>query len=155
MSVQAARARRRPLRLAFLLGALSLATCSSFGGPTVQDARDQLTDKTGEEILACMGPPASIKDQGPSATWSYTATSPIAASGEVGDPSSATFQYAPFATNQSLEGAGQGGGMPPPKCTVVFGFDQGRVLTIDYLGTWSGRMARSELCGGLVDPCLH
>jgi hypothetical protein len=154
MSVQAARARRRPLTLPILLGALSLATCSSFG-PTVQDAREQLTGLTGDEILACMGPPASIKDQGPSAVWSYSRTSAIGESGEVGDPSSMTFQYSPFTTNQSMDASGNARAMPPPQCTVALGFDQGRVVTVDFRGTWGGRLVRSSLCGGLVEPCLN
>jgi outer membrane protein assembly factor BamE (lipoprotein component of BamABCDE complex) len=120
-----------------------VALCAALGGcafqraEIAQDARAQMVGMTKEQVLACMGAPATKAAEGATEVWGF-------ASGNGTTVASANYdRYGGTAVSSSRF------------CNVNIVFAGGQVSTINYTGPTGGLLTASEQCAYAVNNCVR
>ena len=121
---------------------IALAVCGALGGCALQraeiaqDARTQMIGMPKEQVLACMGAPATKGAEGATEVWGYN-------SGNGMTVTDASYgRYGGSAVSMSRF------------CTVNIVFTGGQVSAVNYNGPTGGLLTRGEQCAYAVDACL-
>jgi hypothetical protein len=120
-----------------------VALCAALGGcafqraEIAQDARAQMVGMPKEQVLACMGVPASKAAEGATEVWGYNsgngATVTDAAYGRYGGTAVTTSRF----------------------CTVNIVFAAGQVSAVNYNGPTGGLLTAGEQCAYAVNSCVR
>lgn len=140
----------------FVAVALGVGACAVQRAEVAGKAQHQMIGLSKEQVLSCMGPPASKAAEGSTEVWSY-------ASGN-GHTQVSTFGQS-FVT-ASLYGAGgfgsgtastlhSGFGVASQRyCTVNIVMSGGRVSRVNYSGPTGGLLTKGEQCAFAVENCV-
>jgi hypothetical protein len=130
---------------------IPFACCLLFAGCTVQralvaqDAQTKMVGLTKEQVLACMGPPASRMAEGATEVWSYNSgdgrTTTTASATTIADPGRTTISGVGTAVTRQRS------------CTVNVTMADGRVNRVNYLGPTGGLLTAGEQCAYVVQAC--
>jgi hypothetical protein len=126
-----------------MLGAvlcISLAGCAVQRAQVAQDAQRKIVGLSREQVLACMGPPASKAAEGATEVWSYS-------SGDGTTISSGTGQYHGYGLASASTRTSS------RFCTVNVVMTGGVVSQLNYLGPTGGLLTRGEQCAFAVERC--
>lgn len=148
-------------RLIAILFASALAGCAVQRAVVAQGAQEKMVGFSREQVLACMGPPATRAAEGTTEVWSYGsgndrtttvgtgfAQTDGSISGERrGNQFSATGQ----ATTTSLATVSSSRRF----CTVNVVMTDGRVSRLNYAGPTGGILTGGEQCAFVVQNCLR
>lgn len=133
-----------------------LAGCAIQRAQVAQDARAQMVGFSKEQILACMGPPASKAAEGQTEVWSYASGngySSTVASADISSTGQAT-----RVGNQvygSANSTGFGTAVSTRRfCTVNVVMTNGAVAVVNYQGPTGGLLTAGEQCAFVVDACV-
>jgi len=117
------------------LGAM-LAGCAIQRAQVAQDARVQMVGMSKEQVLVCMGPPASKATEGLSEVWGYNSgDGTVVASGSVSGGSFSGVSSSRF-------------------CRINLVFSGAAVTTVNYQGPTGGLITAGEQCAYAVDACV-
>jgi hypothetical protein len=143
--------------------AAAAATCIALAGCAVQramvatDAKDKMVGLTKEQVLACMGPPATKMAEGATEVWSYNS-----GNGRVDTFASGSSQTSAVATGGpgfatgSASTSAFGSGISTRRfCTVNVTMANGRVSRINYAGPTGGLLSEGEQCAFVVRNCVQ
>ena len=119
-----------------VVGAI-LAGCAIQRAQVAEDARAQLVGMSKEQILACMGPPASKASEGQTEVWGYNS-----GNGTV-------------VTSGSVSGATFSGVSSSRFCKINLVFASGAVSAVNYQGPTGGLITAGEQCAYAVDACVR
>lgn len=114
----------------------ALSGCAIQRAEIAQDARAQMVGMTKEQVLTCMGPPATKAAEGATEVWGF-------ASGNGMTVASASYdRYGGTAVSSSRF------------CNVNIVFAGGQVSTINYAGPTGGLLTAGEQCAYAVNNCV-
>jgi hypothetical protein len=117
------------------LGA-ALCGCAFQRAEIAQDARTQMVGLSKEQVLACMGAPASKAAEGSTEVWGY-------ASGNGMTVASASYdRYGGTAVSSSRF------------CNINIVMTSGRVTAVNYTGPTGGLLTAGEQCAYAVNACV-
>lgn len=120
---------------------LALSACAIQRAQLANDAQGQMVGLTKEQVLACMGPPASKAVEGVTEVWSYPSGN--------GRTDVSTFGSA------SRGGFFSGGGIAESRfCTVNVTMVGGHVSRMNYVGPTGGLLTPNEQCAFAVSNCV-
>lgn len=139
--------RKRASTLAVMLpvAGLLLAGCALQRAQDASDAKAALVGMPKEQLLACMGPPASVGKVGSTDVWSY----------ELGNGRTDS-----FGTVSVWGTRGQASGFSSNVttsrfCRVDVVMSAGQVSRVNYSGPTGGLLTAGEQCAFAVENCLH
>jgi outer membrane protein assembly factor BamE (lipoprotein component of BamABCDE complex) len=119
-----------------------VALCAALGGcafqraEIAQDARAQMVGMTKEQVLACMGPPASKAAEGATEVWGF-------ASGNGMTVATASYdRYGGTAVSSNRF------------CNINIVFAGGQVSAVNYTGPTGGLLTAGEQCAYAVNSCV-
>jgi outer membrane protein assembly factor BamE (lipoprotein component of BamABCDE complex) len=119
-----------------------VALCAALGGcafqraEIAQDARTQMVGMTKEQVLACMGPPASKAAEGATEVWGF-------ASGNGMTFATASYdRYGGTAVSSNRF------------CNINIVFAGGQVSAVNYTGPTGGLLTAGEQCAYAVNSCV-
>ena len=119
-----------------------VALCAALGGcaiqraQTAQDARAQMVDMPKEQVLTCMGPPASKATEGQTEVWAHNSGNGTTfASGSVSGGSFSAVSSSRFG-----------------RINLVMA--SGTVSVVNYQGPTGGLITSGEQCAYAVDACV-
>jgi hypothetical protein len=123
-----------------VLGVVALAAalcgCAIQRAQVAQDARVQMVGMSKEQVLACMGPPASKAAEAQTEVWGYNSgDGTVVASG-------------------SVSGGNFSGVSSSRFCKINMVFAGGAVSTVNYQGPTGGLITAGEQCAYAVDACV-
>jgi hypothetical protein len=120
-----------------------VALCATLGGcafqraEVAQDARVQMVGLTKEQVLTCMGAPASKAAEGATEVWGY-------ASGNGMTVATASYdRYGGTAVSSSRF------------CNINIVMASGRVTAVNYAGPTGGLLTAGEQCAYAVNACVR
>jgi hypothetical protein len=117
------------------LGA-ALCGCAFQRAEIAQDARAQMVGMTKEQVLACMGAPATKAAEGATEVWGF-------ASGNGMTVASASYdQYGGTAVSSNRF------------CNIDIVFAGGQVSAVNYTGPTGGLLTAGEQCAYAVNACV-
>ena len=122
--------------LAFAAVAVALGGCAIQRAQIAQDARVQMVGLSKEQVLVCMGPPASKAAEGQTEVWSYS-------SGDGTTIASGTVSSGNFSGVSSRR-----------FCQINVIISGGAVSTVNYQGPTGGLITAGEQCAYAVDACV-
>jgi outer membrane protein assembly factor BamE (lipoprotein component of BamABCDE complex) len=118
-----------------------IGACAIQRAQVAQDAQSQMVGMSKEQVLACMGPPASKAAEGATEVWSY-------ASGN-GHTTVSTFE-------SGGRGYASGFGVAEQRfCTVNVTMTSGRVSRMNYVGPTGGLLTQGEQCAFALQNCVQ
>jgi outer membrane protein assembly factor BamE (lipoprotein component of BamABCDE complex) len=119
-----------------------VALCAALGGcafqraEIAQDARAQMVGMTKEQVLACMGAPASKAAEGATEVWGF-------ASGNGMTVATASYdRYGGTAVSTNRF------------CNINIVFAGGQVSAVNYTGPTGGLLTAGEQCAYAVNACV-
>jgi hypothetical protein len=116
---------------------VALCGCAFQRAEIAQDARAQMVGMAKEQVLACMGAPATKAAEGATEVWGF-------ASGNGMTVASASYdRYGGTAVSSSRF------------CNVNIVFAGGQVSTINYTGPTGGLLTAGEQCAYAVNNCVR
>jgi hypothetical protein len=123
-----------------VLGVVALAAalcgCAIQRAQVAQDARVQMVGMSKEQVLACMGPPASKTAEAQTEVWGYNSgDGTVVASG-------------------SVSGGNFSGVSSSRFCKINMVFAGGAVSAVNYHGPTGGLITAGEQCAYAVDACV-
>lgn len=148
---------KAPLASGLLLSAICLTGCAIQRSQDATDAKVKLVGFTKEQILACMGPPATRASEGNTEVWSYN-------SGDgrttVATRRSAETNIELSGDRRSVSGTAQtnstGFSISRRRyCIVNVTLNAGRVTGINYVGPTGGLVSVGEQCAYALQNCLR
>ena len=110
-----------------------------------------------EQVLACMGPPATKAAEGATEVWSYSS----------GNNHTTVSTFGTANTNASAQGLGNfatvqasttssGFGVATSRyCVVNVTMSDGRVSRVNYVGPTGGLLTQGEQCAFAIQNCLQ
>ncbi len=119
-----------------------VALCAALGGcafqraEIAQDARAQMVGMPKEQVLACMGPPATKAAEGTTEVWGYSSGNGMT----VTDASYGRFGGTAVSSSRF--------------CTVNIVFSGGQVSAVNYTGPTGGLLTAGEQCAYAVNSCV-
>jgi outer membrane protein assembly factor BamE (lipoprotein component of BamABCDE complex) len=109
--------------------AVVMAACSAVQqvqrAQLASEAKVQMVGMTKEQVLACMGPPATKTAEGATEVWTYNT------------------------------GNMQNGVLVQRYCTINVNINKSRVTAINYLGPTGGFLDQGEQCGFALQNCVQ
>jgi hypothetical protein len=137
--------------LAVGLAAACLAGCAVQRAVVANDAQEKMVGLTKEQVLACMGPPATKAAEGVTEVWSYNS----------GNDRTTVNTFGHSTTNVSISGGSgnastlsSGVGISSRRyCNVSVVMADGRVHRINYAGPTGGLLTGGEQCAFAVQNC--
>jgi hypothetical protein len=115
---------------------VALAGCAIQRAQIAQDARAQMVGMSKEQVLTCMGAPASKAAEGTTEVWGY-------ASGNGMTVASASYdRYGGTAVASSRF------------CNINIVMASARVTAVNYTGPTGGLLTAGEQCAYAVDACV-
>ncbi|RTL77538.1 MAG: hypothetical protein EKK36_01970 [Bradyrhizobiaceae bacterium] len=148
------------LTLLVLLSFL-LAGCAVERAIVAQTAQDKIVGMSRENVLACMGPPASRAAEGTTEVWSYNS----------GNGHTIAIGQGYSETDSSVTGLRTGNQITASgnattssfstatsvrrSCTVNVVMTEGRVSRVNYIGPTGGILTRGEQCAFAVQSCTQ
>jgi len=124
----------RVLKVAALC--LALGGCALQRAEIAQDARAQMVGMSKEQVLACMGAPASKATEGTTDVWGYNSGNGMtivgASYGRSGGTAVGTSRF----------------------CNVNIVFASGQVSAVNYTGPTGGLLTAGEQCAYAVNACV-
>ena len=138
--------------LVFLLGG-----CSVQRALEARDAKDQMIGLTREQVLACMGPPASKAAEGATEVWSYNSGNNQTTVSTFGSSTTNASVYGTrnYATGQALTTSSGFGVARSRYCLVNVTMHNGRVAQLNYVGPTGGLITQGEQCAFAIQNCVH
>jgi outer membrane protein assembly factor BamE (lipoprotein component of BamABCDE complex) len=125
---------------AALLG-VCLTSCAIQRSQVANEAQTKMAGLTKEQILTCMGPPASKATVGATEAWSYP---------------SGNGRTDVAVTGNANHGVFVGGGVSESRsCTVNVTMIAGKVDRVSYIGPTGGLLSPNEQCAFAVANCIH
>lgn len=116
---------------------VTLAGCAIQRAQVAEDARAQLVGMSKEQILTCMGPPASKAAEAQTEVWSYNSgDGTVVASGSVSGGSFSGVSSSRF-------------------CKINLVFAAGSVSAVNYQGPTGGLITAGEQCAYAVNACVR
>jgi hypothetical protein len=140
---------------------LGVTACSVQRAMVAQDAQGKLVGLTKEQVLACMGPPATRMAEGATEVWSYNSgdgrTTTVATANAVTDVNGTATR---FGNTTDLSGTATSSGFGTAvtrrrACTVNVTIVDGRVNRVNYLGPTGGLLTQGEQCAYAVQACVQ
>jgi hypothetical protein len=115
---------------------VTLAGCAIQRAEIAQDARAQMVGMSKEQVLACMGAPASKAAEGATEVWGYN-------SGDGTTVATASFdRYGGTAISSNRF------------CKINIVFGGGQVSAVNYTGPTGGLLTAGEQCAYAISPCV-
>jgi outer membrane protein assembly factor BamE (lipoprotein component of BamABCDE complex) len=121
--------------------ATSIDACAIQRAQVASDAQSQMIGMNKEQILACMGPPASRATEGATEVWSYpsgNSQTTVSTFGTGGPGYTSAFGVA----TQRF-------------CTVNVTMTSGRVSRMNYVGPTGGLLTPGEQCAFALQSCAQ
>ena len=115
---------------------VALSGCAIQRAQIAQDARAQMVGMSKEQVLTCMGPPASKAAEGQTEVWAYNS----------GDGTT-------FASG-SVSGGSFSGVSSSRFCRINLVMASGAVSAVNYQGPTGGLITAGEQCAYAVDACV-
>jgi hypothetical protein len=116
--------------------AVAVSGCAIQRAQVAQDARVQMVGMSKEQVLACMGPPASKAVEAQTEVWGYNSgDGTVVASG-------------------SVSGGNFSGVSSSRFCKINMVFAGGAVSAVNYQGPTGGLITAGEQCAYAVDACV-
>ena len=145
--------------IASLIVMLSLAGCAVQNAQTAAQAKTQMVGLTKEEVLECMGIPASKMKEGKTEVWAYNSggsTFGVASTfgqsnmqgNAYGTPAGANINAYSTSTAVSV------GHSHHRYCIVNVVFNHGKVTTLNYVGRTGGIVTKGAECSYAVAACV-
>ena len=134
----------------------ALAGCAIQRAQVAQDARAQMVGMSKEQVLACMGPPATKAAEGATEVWSYAS----------GDGHTQTFGTATANTTGQADRLGNtvygsattfgtASAVSTRRfCQINVVMNAGAVSAVNYQGPTGGLLTAGEQCAYAVDACV-
>jgi len=122
-----------------LVAGFLVAACGMQQARVASDAPTLMIGLTQEQVLACMGPPASKAKEGTTEVWSYAS-----GDGGVDTMSSSGQGWASGAKTQAQ-----------PYCTVNIAMAAGRVSKMSYVGPGGEPISPSAQCAYALQSCVR
>lgn len=116
--------------------AVAVSGCAIQRAQVAQDARVQMVGLSKEQVLVCMGPPASKAAEGQTEVWSYN-------SGDGTIVASGSASYGSFSGSSSRR-----------FCHINVVMTGGAVAAVNYQGPTGGLITAGEQCAYAVDACV-
>jgi hypothetical protein len=123
-------------KLGIVALAIALGGCAIQRAQTAQDARVQMVGLPKEQVLICMGPPASKATEGQTEVWSYN-------SGDGTTIASGSVSYGSYSGVSSRR-----------FCQINVVMSGGSVSAVNYQGPTGGLISAGEQCAYAVDACV-
>jgi hypothetical protein len=127
------------------LVAVAITACAFQRAQEASDARAAMVGMPKEQVLACMGPPASSAAVGGTEVWTYNSgngrTDTFGTASAFGGPTSATAIGSNTTTSRF--------------CKVDVVMARGRVSRINYSGPTGGLITAGEQCAFAIDNCMQ
>jgi hypothetical protein len=131
---------------------VTMTGCAIERAQVAQDARTKMLGLSKEQVLACMGAPATRMAEGATEVWAYNS----------GDGHTAVFGSGSSQTTASIIGGmGQattnsfGSAVATKRyCTVNVVMTDGRVSRVNYAGPTGGLITSGEQCAFAVRNCV-
>ena len=126
-----------------------LCGCAVMRAKQADEAQTKMIGLSKEQILACMGPPATKAAEGATEVWSYNS-----GNGYVAGTSYSTANVT--AGGGYATGYGTSVGVAERRfCTVNVVINQTRVSQVNYVGPTGGLLTAGEQCAFAVANCVH
>jgi hypothetical protein len=116
---------------------VALSGCAIQRAQVAQDARAQMVGMSKEQVLTCMGPPATKAAEGQTEVWAYNS----------GDGTT-------FASG-SVSGGSFSGVSSSRFCRINLVMASGAVSAVNYQGPTGGLITAGEQCAYAVDACVR
>jgi outer membrane protein assembly factor BamE (lipoprotein component of BamABCDE complex) len=120
---------------AVVLG-LALGGCAIQRAEIAQDARVQMVGMSKEQVLACMGAPATKAAEGKTEVWGFNSGNGMT----VVDASYGRYGSSAVASSRF--------------CNINIVFASGQVATVNYAGPTGGLLTAGEQCAYAVNACV-
>lgn len=144
-----------------ILPLLLLTGCAVQRAVVARGAQEKMTGMTREQVLACMGPPATKATEGATEVWSYNSgndrtttigTGYARTQGSIfGDRRGNQFSATGDATTTSLATVNSS----RHYCTVNVVMTDGRVSRLNYVGPTGGILTEGEQCAFAIQNCAQ
>lgn len=148
-------------RLIVVCFALASAGCAVQRAVVAQGAQEKMVGMSREQVLACMGPPATKAAEGATEVWSYGS----------GNDRTTTIGTGYAQTNGSIAGERRGNQFSATGeatttslatvnssrryCTVNVVMTDGRVSRLNYAGPTGGILTGGEQCAFAIQNCVQ
>jgi hypothetical protein len=141
--------------LTFTVIGIVTAGCAVQRAEVARDAQSKMIGLSKEQVLACMGPPASRMAEGSTEVWSYNSgNGQVVTSGSSYSNSQATITGgAGYATGNATTFGSGFSTSSRRYCTVNVAMTDGRVSRINYVGPTGGLLTQGEQCAFVVQNC--
>jgi hypothetical protein len=141
----------------YVLASLGLlnAGCAFQRAEIAQEAQHKMVGLTKEEVLRCMGPPASKMAEGATEVWSYSSGNGHTSIFGTGS-SNTTASVVSTGTVATGQASTISSGMAVASsryCTVNVVMSDGRVSQVNYAGPTGGLLTGGEQCAFAVQNC--
>jgi hypothetical protein len=148
------------IRIVIAFAALALAGCAMERAKVAQDAKAQMVGMTKEQVLACMGPPASRMAEGSTEVWSYPSGGKsitlASSSGDTQGSAVATAMGNSAVATGRATTTGFGSAVTMNRyCTVNVVMAGNAVTAINYAGPTGGLLTAGEQCSYAVRNCAR
>lgn len=120
---------------------LFFTACALQRAQVASDAQNKMIGLTKEQVLACMGAPASKAAEGATEVWGYPTGNNQTTVSTFGSAGRGTFSGTGVAESRY--------------CTVNVTMVDGRVNRMNYVGPTGGFLTPNEQCAFAVQNCIH
>ena len=143
--------------LALAVVCVLVAGCSVQRAPEARDAKDQMIGLTKEQVLACMGPPATKAAEGATEVWSYNSGNNQTTVSTFGSSTTNASVYGNrnYATGEAQTTSSGFGIAKSRYCVVNVTMHEGRVARLNYVGPTGGLLTQGEQCAFVIQNCVH
>jgi hypothetical protein len=137
--------------------AVGVAGCAIERAQVAGEAQQKMIGLTKEQVLTCMGPPATKAAEGATEVWSYNSGNDHTQVATFGQSTTTASVYGNrnFASGNAYT-LGSGMGVSSRRyCTVNVVMGGGRVSRVNYSGPTGGLLTGGEQCAFAVQNCVR
>jgi len=152
----------RKLMILVLIGCgAALSGCAVQRAVVANNAQEKIVGYSKEQVLACMGPPATRAAEGSTEVWSYSSGNDhVTAIGtgyarSTGNLDGSRYGNTFSATGSSTTTSFGSATASRRFCTVNVVINEGRVSRLNYSGPTGGIITAGEQCAFAVQNCLQ
>jgi hypothetical protein len=131
--------------------------CAVQRAVVANDAQEKMVGLTKEQVLGCMGPPATKAAEGRTEVWSYRSGNGHVTTVASGfSQADASASGGPGFASGSATGVGFGAATTTSRyCVVNVAMTEGRVSRVNYVGPTGGLLTPGEQCAFAVQNCTR
>jgi hypothetical protein len=143
--------------MAVVVLAAMVGACAVQRAVVANDAQTKMVGLSKEQVLGCMGPPATKAAEGTTEVWSYNSGNNkqvVSSFGSSNTNASVTGNYN-YATGQATTTSSRFGVATSRYCIVNVTMVDGRVSRLNYVGPTGGLLTAGEQCAFAVQNCTQ